>query len=213
MEHANFPFQIKGLSEAGVIEGVAAGYGNIDAHGEIFAPGAFTASLAAMKSGGRQPAMLLHHDINRPAGRWDSFTEKPDGLHVKGTLALQAADGREAYALLQGGALSGLSVGFKPLRTKAADGGVLITQADLYEVSLVAVPCNPKTRIQSVKGIGSVRDLEDLLREHGMSGRQAKRAAAAAFKAAEQDEPPAISEKATREFAASIADLSRFHRS
>ena len=212
MEHANFHFQVKGLSDAGVIEGVAAGYGNVDAHGEIFAPGAFTASLKSMKAGGRQPAMLLHHDINRPAGRWDTFTEKTDGLHVTGALALEAADGREAYALLKGGALAGLSVGFKPLKTKGSGAGTVITEAELFEVSLVAVPSNPKTRIQSVKGIGSVRDLEDLLREHGMSGRQAKRAANAAFKAAAQDEEPAISEKASREFAASIADLPRFHR-
>lgn len=214
MEHVNFPFQVKGLSDTGVIEGVAAGYGNIDAHGDIFAPGAFAASLKAMKAGGRQPAMLLHHDINRPAGRWDTFAENDDGLHVKGALALEAADGREAYALLKGGALSGLSVGFKALRTrKGANGAMIITEAELFEVSLVSVPSNPKTRIESVKGLGSVRDLEDLLRDHGMSGRQAKRAAAAAFKAADRDDTPAISEKAHHKFSASIADLTRFHRS
>ena len=211
MNHANYHFQLKAISEAGVIEGVAAGYGNVDAHGEIFAPGAFTSSLKAMKAGGRQPAMLLHHDLNRPAGRWDTFGEDATGLHVKGTLALEAADGREAYALLKGGALSGLSVGFRTLKEKAgANGGKVITEAELFEVSLVAVPSNPITKISAVKGIGNVRDLEELLREHGMSSRQAKRAANAAFRAADEVEGPAISETASKAFAAAINDLSRF---
>lgn len=211
MDHANFPFQLKSLSDAGAIEGVAAGYGNLDSHGEIFAPGAFTKSLASMKSGGRQPAMLLHHDLHRPAGRWDEFKETPQGLFVKGALALDAADGREAYALLKSGALSGLSVGFKPLSEKAgANGATVITDAELFEVSLVAVPSNPITRISAVKGIGSVRDLEEILREHGMSSRQAKRAANAAFRAADEPDPSPISERAARSFADAINDLTRF---
>ncbi len=214
MQHANFPFQLKNISDAGLIEGIAAGYGNLDSHGDIFASGAFAASLNAMKAGGRQPAMLLHHDLNRPAGRWDEFSESDKGLHVKGSLALDASDGREAYALLKGGALGGLSVGFRPVKTKSGPAGAnLITEAELFEVSLVAVPSNPVTRISSVKGIGNVRELEELLREHGMSGRAAKRAAGAAFRAAEQADEPILSEKAARNFTAAIKDLSRFHRS
>ena len=129
----------------------------------------------------------------------------------EGAVALEAADGREAYALLKGGALSGLSVGFRTLKEKAgANGGKVITEAELFEVSLVAVPSNPITKISAVKGIGNVRDLEELLREHGMSSRQAKRAANAAFRAADEVEGPAISETASKAFAAAINDLSRF---
>lgn len=217
MNHADFPFEVKAISDAGVIEGVAAGYGNVDAHGEIFAPGAFTAALQSMKSGGRQPAMLLHHNLNRPAGRWDTFEESAKGLHVRGSLALDASDGREAYALLKGGALTGLSVGFLPRKQKAGPNGAnVITEADLFEVSLVAVPSNPLTKISSVKGVGSARDLEDHLRELGMSSRRAKAAASAAFRAAEQDDDPpaaAVSAAASQKFAAAIRDLTRFHRS
>lgn len=214
MKHANYHLQIKALSETGVIEGVAAGYGNVDSHGDIFAPGAFAASLAALKAGGRQPAMLLFHDTNRPAGRWDDFQETTTGLHVKGSLALDASDGREAYALLKNGALGGLSVGFRALKSKiGANGANIITEAELFEVSLVSVPSNPLTKISAVKGIGNVRELEELLREHGMSGRAAKRAAGAAFRVAEQTEEPIISAKAVRNFTAAINNLSRFHRS
>lgn len=198
MNHAAFPFDIKSLSDAGQIEGLAAGYGNLDAHGDIFAPGAFTKSIAAISRGGRTPAMLLHHDQRRPAGRWTDFAETPKGLVVKGHLAIEAADGREAYALLKGGALTGLSVGYREKAAKAGPQGAnLITEADLFEVSLVATPSNPITTISSVKGIGDVRDLENLLREHGFSSRKAKAAASAAWRAVgdHQDEDDAVAGK------------------
>lgn len=191
MEHATFPLDIKSLSEAGLIQGLAAGYGNVDAHGEIFAPGAFAKAIASAKTGGRQPAMLLHHDPRRPAGRWDAFTETKAGLDVSGQLALDSADGREAYALLKGGALTGLSVGFRTISEKGGSGPTIITEAELFEVSLVATPSNPKTRISSVKGIGGIRDLEEILRERfAFSSRKAKAAAAAAWRAAENTATP-----------------------
>lgn len=185
MNHATFPLNIKSLSEAGQIEGLAAGYGNMDSHGEIFAPGTFSKSIAAFGAAGRSPAMLLHHDVKRPVGRWDAFTESRAGMSVRGALTLDAADGREAYALLKGGALGGLSVGFRTIRAnEAKDGTTIITEAELFEVSLVSVPSNPITKISGVKAVGDVRELESLLREAGMSGRRAKAAASAAWAAA-----------------------------
>ncbi|MET4595773.1 MULTISPECIES: HK97 family phage prohead protease [unclassified Sphingomonas] len=186
MNHATFPLSVKKLSEAGQLEGLAAGYGNIDSHGEIFAPGAFAKAIAGIGNG-RSPAMLLHHDHRRPAGRWDTFAETRDGLTAKGALALDAVDGREAYALLKAGALTGLSVGFRPVKsTQGAGGTTIITEAELYEVSLVSVPSNPATKISDVKAVANVRELEVHLRELGLSGRRAKAAAAAAFRAADE---------------------------
>ncbi|MGN5375919.1 HK97 family phage prohead protease [Sphingomonas hankookensis] len=197
MDHATFPLDVKSLSEAGRIEGLAAGYGNIDAHGEVFAPGAFAKSIAAIGSAGRAPAMLLHHDLRRPAGKWDAFAETRAGMTVAGSLALDAADGREAYALLKAGALGGLSVGFRTIKERRGEGGTtIITEAELFEVSLVSVPSNPITKISAVKAIGDVRDLETLLRDTGMSGRKAKAAAAAAWRAA--NETPATNEIETK---------------
>jgi HK97 family phage prohead protease len=177
MEHAYHPLDLKKLAE-GQISGLAAGYGNVDSHGETFAPGAFTESLR----GSRPVAMLLHHDKYRPAGRWDGLTESDKGLHAAGTLALDAPDGREAYALAKAGALTGLSVGF----IKREGRGTVITKADLWEISLVAIPSNPLTYVEQVKSVANVRELEDHLREIGLSGRRAKAAAAAAFRAADE---------------------------
>lgn len=177
MKHAYHPLDLKHLSE-GRISGLAAGYGNVDSDGETFAPGAFTESLR----GSRPIAMLLHHDKHRPAGRWDGLKESDKGLHADGTLALDAPDGREAYALAKAGALTGLSVGF----LKREGRGNIITKADLWEISLVAIPSNPLTYVEQVKSVANVRELEDHLREIGLSGRRAKAAAAAAFRAADE---------------------------
>lgn len=186
MDHATFPLDIKSLSDAGRLEGLAAGYGNVDSHGDTFAPGAFSASIKATQSGGRRVAMLLHHDPRRPCGRWENFTETPKGLSAAGSLALDVGDGQEAYALLKAEALTGLSVGFRTIASDSnQDGGRTIRAAELIEVSLVSTPSNPSTFISSVKSLGDVRDLEELLRSGGMSRRKAKVAANAAWRAAE----------------------------
>lgn len=189
MNHASFPLDLKSLSDAGQITGLAAGYGNLDAHGDVFAPGAFAKAIAAAQAGGREPAMLLHHDPQRPAGRWDVFAEGKSGMTVSGQIAMAARDGQEAYALLKAGALTGLSVGFSTVTSKAGPGGArIITEAELFEISLVSTPSNPLTRVSGVKAVGDVRELEDLLRSAGMSSRKAKAAASAAWRAA-HDEP------------------------
>ena len=183
MHHASFHLDIKSLSDAGQIVGLAARYGNMDADGESFEQGAFAKSAAAIKMGGRLPAMLLHHDRTRPVGRWDSFEESVAGLIVQGQIALEANDGRDAYALVKGGALNGLSVGFRTIADKIASNVRVITEAELFEVSLVAVPSNPMTRIDGVKSLPDVRGIEEMLRNGGISGRKAKAAASAAWRA------------------------------
>ena len=180
METQDFSFNIKSLGDSGLIEGVASAYGNVDLQGDIVAAGAFSKSIAA----GSMPAMLLYHDLNRPVGRWDSFTETAQGLMAKGTLALGTPDADTAYKLLNTKALTGLSVGFTGAQRERGTGGArIIKSARLIEVSLVTVPANPEARIRRVKSIGGASDIEDLLRESGISGRKAKAAASAAWAA------------------------------
>ncbi len=213
MEFSGFPLHIKSLTDAGQIEGLAAGYGNVDAHNEIIAPGAFAKSIGEAKANNRWPVMLLHHDPSRPIGRWDSFTEAPEGLVAKGTLALAANDGREAFALLKAGALTGLSVGFTDAKRDYSAKGKTITEGRLIEVSLVTMPSNPKTRVSSIKSIGSVRDIEDMLREAGLSGRKAKAAASAAWRAIHETEESATADAAlTAILSKATANLSQFNK-
>jgi hypothetical protein len=59
--------------------------------------------------------------------------------------------------------------------------------ARLYEVSVVALPANHRARVTSVK-LDSPRDFEKLLRDGGLSNREAKRACAGGWKALARDE-------------------------
>lgn len=196
MEYAASPFEIKALDDAGHIEGLLAGFGNVDHGGDRLLPGAFTKTL----SGRTKPLpMLLYHDMARPIGVWREWEEKSDGLYVKGRLSLATRDAQEARALANDGALTGLSIGYRVIDAQRDRTGVrTIAEAELHEGSLVAVPMNDKTRVTAVKTISGARDLEDLLQGAGLSGRKAKAAASAAWKSINQfeDETQADAEMA-----------------
>jgi len=217
MKHTPFPLKIKTLDDAGRIEGVAAGYGNVDLAGDTFAPGAFKDSLATHRERGTSPAMLLHHDMQRPVGRWETFSETSDGLFVTGKLAIGVPDGDIAYALLREGALTGISVGYQYKTADAksqAAGGLLLRKAELLEASLVAVPCNPLAQVSSVKSIRSARDIEEMLKAAGFSNRKSVAAASAAWRTLNDTaDPDPIDAKIASMIAESTARLSVFHRS
>ncbi len=210
MDYAASAFEIKQLNDSGSIEGLLAGFGNVDSHGDRIAPGAFTKTLAAR--GDRPLPMLLHHDLKRPVGAWRSWQETGHGLYVKGSLTMGTRDAQEAHALATAGALTGLSIGYTGAKGKPDQrtGVRDLTELDLMEGSLVTIPSNPKTFVASVKAIAGARDIEDLFRESGMSTRRAKVAASAAWKALNTDEPEDDSEVARilKESAARIAGKS-----
>lgn len=191
MDFAASPLEIKHLNDAGAIEGLLAGFGNLDSHGDRIAPKAFSRTLAERKD---QPLpMLLHHDLGRPIGVWREWEERAEGLYVKGSLVMASREAQEAHALVKAGALSGLSIGFhlKQAARDPATGERHLLDVDLVEGSLVAVPSNPITHVTAIKAIATARDIADLLQEAGISGRKAKAAAGAAWKLINQHDDEA----------------------
>ena len=185
IETQAFPFEIKLLSEAGKVEGLASAFGNVDSYSDVVALGAFTKTLATHRAQGTLPAMLLHHDMKRPCGRWTELEQSSTGLVARGTLAIETTDGLEAYNLLKAGALSGLSIGFRATKARPGTNGAgrEIVEAELLEISFVSIPANPLTRVSSVKSAPGPREIEAALRSVGLSNRQSKAATAAAVKA------------------------------
>lgn len=182
MEFAASSFEIKQLNDSGHIEGLAAGFGNVDHGGDKLLFGSMAKTLA--KRDGVPLPMLLHHDMTRPIGAWKEWQERPEGLFVRGNLALETRDAQEAHALAKAGALTGISIGWKPMGNPRMEKGArVIDQVELFEASLVAVPMNDAARVSSVKSITGPRDIEALLHEGGFSGRKAKAAATAAWRA------------------------------
>ncbi len=169
MSELGFGFEIKSIDEAGYIAGIAAGYGNIDHGGDVIMPGALTKAIAGRSS----VPMLLFHDHKRPVGSWSKFDETDAGLNVEGKIAIKSDAGRDAHALVEARALSGLSIGYKTIRHKFEGKARQLHELALHEVSLVPVGMNDRAVITQIKslveagGMPSVREFEEFLRDAG----------------------------------------------
>lgn len=140
-----------------VIEGYASLFGATDQGGDIVGKGAYARSLNALLGADRSIKMLWQHDPSQPIGVWDEVHEDAKGLWVKGRLLDGIAKGREAAALIEAGAIDGLSIGYRTVRaTKNDKGHRLLEELELWEVSLVTFPMLPSARVAAKsEGIGS----------------------------------------------------------
>ncbi|MBE0455780.1 MAG: HK97 family phage prohead protease [Roseovarius sp.] len=182
--------EVKATSN-GRIEGYASTFGgDPDRHNEIVLPGAFAKTVERSRAGDL-PVMLWAHAQESPIGRWATIREDSKGLHVQGQLNLNTERGREAYEHVKAGDAGGLSIGFVTRegdREYAGDGIWHIRQADVLEISVVAIPANPLARISAVKSLESKAEAVDLLRAAGLSRKAAARFAAGGWPALAGDD-------------------------
>lgn len=130
------------------IEGYASLFGSCDQGGDVVAPGAYARSLASLMAQGRGVKMLWQHDPAQPIGIWDEVREDERGLYVKGRLLDSITKGREAAALIEAGAIDGLSIGYRTVKaSKNSKGQRLLQELELWEVSLVTFPMLPTARV------------------------------------------------------------------
>lgn len=150
-DHLDLSFRFADPSAAGTFEGIAAVHAEPNSYGETIKPGAFKRSLATHKRNGTRPLMLFGHDVNRVIGVWDAIEETDRGLAVRGSFILATAGGSEAHALVKAGAVNGLSIGFRAVRAeRGPNGGRVLTEIDLVEISIVGLPAAAKARIKTV---------------------------------------------------------------
>ncbi|MGZ9809877.1 HK97 family phage prohead protease [Pseudoroseicyclus sp. H15] len=158
------------LTDGHCIEGYASFFGQADKGGDVVEPGAYAACLRKLAGKGGRVRMLWQHDPREVIGIWDEVVEDGRGLRVKGRLLTDVARGREAAALIEAGAIDGLSIGYRTLRaTKDDKGQRRLAELELWEVSLVTFPMLPEARV-GAKGEGSAeeeswRDLAGLFRQ------------------------------------------------
>lgn len=138
------------LTGEATIQGYASLFNQADQNGDIVVKGAYAASLARLKTEGCGVKMLWQHDPSRPIGIWDEVREDDKGLFVKGRLLDTVQAGREALALVQAGALDGLSIGYKTVRAQKGEQGRRLLEIDLWEVSLVTFPMLGTARIDAI---------------------------------------------------------------
>lgn len=160
------------------IAGYASLFGEVDQGGDVVQPGAYAASLKALAARDGSVKMLWQHDPAQPIGVWAEVREDERGLYVAGRLLESVERGREAKALIEAGALDGLSIGYRTVRAqKNEQGQRVLTELELWEVSLVTFPMLPSARVSLVKGdtLPTEREFERyLMRDAGFSAQQAK---------------------------------------
>lgn len=164
----------------GTFSGYASLFGRVDLGKDVVERGAFANSLSRRKASGIR--MLFQHDPNEPIGVWTDITEDQRGLFVRGRLNSDVGRAREVLSLMRSGALDGLSIGFKALKTRrdVAHGVRRIFEADLWEISVVTFPMLPDARIETVKGkrarlLPTLKEFETWLRrEAGLSRNDAR---------------------------------------
>ncbi|GAA0784165.1 HK97 family phage prohead protease [Roseibium denhamense] len=128
--------------------GYASLFETLDGAGDRIMAGAFRKSLR--QRGVSRTAMLWQHDPERPIGRWTRLIETEDGLWAEGELTTGVGLAAEAARLLAGGAMNGLSIGFKArmAQRSANRRERLLSEIDLWEISLVTFPQMEEARVR-----------------------------------------------------------------
>ncbi|UWR21046.1 HK97 family phage prohead protease [Sulfitobacter sp. S190] len=136
------------VDEGVEISGYASFFGDPDQGNDVVEAGAYAASLKALREADRGVKMLWQHDAAQPIGVWDEVREDARGLFVKGRILASVEKGREAIALINAGAIDGLSIGYRTVRaSKNTKGQRLLQELELWEVSLVTFPMLPSARV------------------------------------------------------------------
>lgn len=130
------------------IEGYASLWGVADLNGDVVQAGAFADSLA--RTGAQGVRMLSQHDARTVVGVWQDIVEDERGLFVRGRIEDWSAEARFAAALSRAGAMDGLSIGYRTARARRQGRLRVLSEVDLWEVSLVTFPMLPGARFSVV---------------------------------------------------------------
>lgn len=130
------------------LAGYASRFDQIDLSGDRVHRGAFAASLLGRTA---SLPMLFNHETDHPIGVWDEVTEDEVGLFVRGRLFRGAPNADRAARLIETASVSGLSIGFRTLRSNDRPGGGRdLLDIELWEVSIVTFPMLPSARLTEI---------------------------------------------------------------
>ncbi len=187
------PFEVIELKDVqkgeGGEEGIFAGYGSTfggkpDFVGDVVDRGAFVNTIAKGGKFGIGIKMLWQHDHSEIPGVWINLAENDRGLQVEGELLLDTVLGKETRSRLRAKAIGGLSIGYELMKDNKGNalpdsfeeigGKRHLKNLDLWEVSLVTFPANPRAGVLRIKEATNARSMEKVLRDVGLSRTEAK---------------------------------------
>jgi HK97 family phage prohead protease len=181
VKHRQVEFKADQVADDGTFSGYGSVFGVLDTYGEIVAPGAFKASIKAIKASGDPLPALWQHRSDEPIGGYTSIAEDERGLRVEGWLLKDAIPrAAQAHALMRARLVKGLSIGYYVLDDSWNDKEKTRTlkKLDLVEISIVTFPANPAAQIDAIKSriargdLPTLPEFERILREAGFSKTQ-----------------------------------------
>jgi len=127
----------------------------LDRAGDIINPDAWTKGGLENYKG--NPIILFNHDYNKPIGRATDLSVTDNGLDISAKISKAAGD---ITQLVKDGVLGAFSVGFrcKDSEYMTETDGYKIKDAELFEVSVVSVPCNQNATFGLAKSFDSMDD-------------------------------------------------------
>lgn len=150
--------------------GYASTFGGVDSYGDTIAKGAYENTLSDRD---RPVAMRWNH-YGPIIGKYTSIKEDDNGLFVEGELTKGHSEAENVAALLRHGAISGLSIGYIPVKTEQEGVIRKLTEIKLIEISVVEEPADLGAQITTLKSCEKLKDVESVLRlKHGISQRDA----------------------------------------
>jgi hypothetical protein len=170
----------------GRFSGTASTYGNVDQAGDVMIKGCFAKSIAQK---GTHFPLLWSHNMDEVIGSFD-VKSLEESLSIEGKFNMGVQRGKEGYALLKAGDIQGLSIGFSIKDCDwDSEGHRLIKEADLWEVSLVAFPCNLEASAEAKNMImNEKKSYKDLSEEEREKLKQLIKDALADMEEPEEDE-------------------------
>ena len=149
---------IKAADDTGTITGYFSTYDtDPDSYGDIVAPGAFTKTLAARKATGHPFPLCWNHDLDQIIGTVDSVEDTEIGPLMKASF-LDTPLAQEKRTVVKSGSVYQFSFAYavtgwrEPNEDEKAKGVQnVLTEVELYEVSIVPIPANQHAVMTDVK--------------------------------------------------------------
>lgn len=154
----------------GFFSGYASVFGGVDAYGDTVMPGAYLNTIEMRK----RPVQMRWNHFGEVIGKWLDIRETEKGLWVEGELTPGHSKAEDVYASLKHGAISGLSIGYRPVKSFPNEtGGLDLHEIDLVEISVVESPADLAAQIGDIKSaideLRTIRDIERFVRESGFA--------------------------------------------
>ena len=162
---------IKSEDDAGTISGYFSTYDRIpDSYGDVVAPGAFTDTIKAREESGHKFPLCWNHDLNQIIGQVDSIEDTEKGPLMTASF-FNTTLAQEKREIVKSGVVYQFSFAYdvrEASQVTLEDGTKAneLQKLDLFEVSIVPVPANPRAEVTDIKAgrRNSAKDADELNR-------------------------------------------------